>query len=576
MVTVRSLIALLLMELMTSVFLVNLLLSEERDGDAFCGLLRVFDLKKEFGSLYWLIMSLYKTKLCILYEKNGHCSKPNCTFAHGVDDLRLPGESSSFRGRRHNLDGDLRDKLGRHFSPERRPSLERSGRRVQRFNGHENPRSFEKRRDVDFRENRRFDERSDYAGGLKAGSRIEVREKDERKKFLGYNNVLEEQMGCYLWMRYSDFPLFSAHLWLSSTPGRRHNLDGDLRDKLGRHFSPERRPSLERSGRRVQRFNGHENPRSFEKRRDVDFRENRRFDERSDYAGGLKAGSRIEVREKDERKKFLGYNNVLEEQLKDVELDVKMLTDNKLLLEAAVERKAREADSLTSKIHELRTQLDREKEECKRSEARLQKLGTQLSTYLLGNEGNDREADIEIVSDEEKNGRNLRSTSELQNELHNTSSVSRKRHYVEQQYTTKESVQDALRGRGEEDKLENGKSPPSRWNRVPSKSFSEEESRVRNEEDAMNKSSSKEDTWKRRRLSSGTSSSNKVMSSTSMAARVSDEVAEFDEEKTRAAKGSPLISLPPPPPFRDAHFHGDEEEEVDVNEQRKADDVDSV
>lgn len=94
------------------------------------------------------------------------------------------------------------------------------------------------------------------------------------------------------------------------------------------------------------------------------------------------------------------------------------------------------------------------------------------------------------------------------------------------------------------------------------------------------------------------------MSSTSMAARVSDEVAEFDEENTRAAKGSPLISLPPPPPFRDAHFHvsiirnlsvnyywiltcvlksvvlcvqGDEEEaKVDVNEQRKADDVDSV
>ena len=93
-----------------------------------------------------------------------------------------------------------------------------------KFAGHENPRSFEKRRyafsfprfscgnlmvspcfklclyifyydrDVDYRENRRFDERSDYAGGLKAGSRIEVREKDERKKFLGYNNVLEEQV----------------------------------------------------------------------------------------------------------------------------------------------------------------------------------------------------------------------------------------------------------------------------------------------------------------------------------------------------------------------------------------------
>lgn len=71
------------------------------------------------------------------------------------------------------------------------------------------------------------------------------------------------------------------------------------------------------------KFAGHENPRSFEKRRyafsfprfscgklmgspcfklclyifyydrDVDYRENRRFDERSDYAGGLKAGRRL-------------------------------------------------------------------------------------------------------------------------------------------------------------------------------------------------------------------------------------------------------------------------------------------
>ncbi|CDY55653.1 BnaA01g36550D [Brassica napus] len=414
-------------------------------------------------------MSLYKTKLCILYEKNGDCSKPNCTFAHGVAELRLPGESSSFRGKESQL----------------------------------------------------------------------------------------------------DIPIDSC---------RRHNLDGDLRDKLGRHFSPERRPSLDRSGRRVQRFNGHENPRSFEKRRDVDYRENRRFDERSDYAGGLKAGSRIEVRERDERNKFLGYNNVLEEQLKDVELDVKVLTDNKLRLEAAVERKAREADILTSRIQELGTQLDREKEECKRITSSTKKFVKEYNRFLRAQD-DVRSSSSEVgnpTDDEEKNGRNLRSASDLQNELHNTSSVSRKRHYVEQQYTTKESVQDALRGRGEEDKLENGKSP-SRWNRIPSKSFSEEESRVRNEEDAMNKSSSKEDTWKRRRLSSGTSSSNKVMSSTSMAARVSDEVAEFDEENTRAAKGSPLISLPPPPPFRDAHFHGDEEEaKVDVNEQRKADDVDSV
>lgn len=33
--------------------------------------------------------------------------------------------------------------------------------------------------------------------------------------------------------------------------------------------------------------------------------------------------------------------------------------------------------------------------------------------YFFGNEGNDREIDIEIVSDEEKNGRNLRSVFDL-------------------------------------------------------------------------------------------------------------------------------------------------------------------
>ncbi|KAL0733542.1 hypothetical protein Bca4012_009752 [Brassica carinata] len=48
-------------------------------------------------------------------------------------------------------------------------------------------------RDVDYRENRRYDERSDYAGGLQARSSIEFKERDERNKFLGYKNVLEEQ-----------------------------------------------------------------------------------------------------------------------------------------------------------------------------------------------------------------------------------------------------------------------------------------------------------------------------------------------------------------------------------------------
>lgn len=168
-----------------------------------------------------------------------------------------------------------------------------------------------------------------------------------------------------------------------------------------------------------------------------------------------------------------------------------------------------------------------------RSQARLQKLGNQLSTYLLGNEGNGRDADVDIVSDEENNVRNLRIASDSQNELQNTSSLSRKRHYVDQ-YSTKEPVEDGklistlyisvdtkftrphnehstsvsvLIGRGEEEKAKR----PSRWNTVPSKSFSEEESGGRNDEDTISKFSSKEDNWKRTRFSSGTSSTNKVL-----------------------------------------------------------------
>lgn len=373
----------------------------------------------------------------------------------------------------------------------------------------------------------------------------------------------------------------------SSFSGRQNNLDNDLRDKLDRRFSLERRHSSGRSGRGLQRFSGHDDYRPFEKRRDKDYRENQKLDDRGDYAGGSRAGNRIEDQAEEERNKFPGYNNVLEEQLKEVELDIKMLGNDKLRIGASIEEKAQEANIVASRIQELEAQLEREKEDCrrisssikkfvkeynrflraqddvKRSQARLQKLGNQLSSHLTGSEGNDRDAEIDIVSDEENNGHHLRTARDTQSELQNTSSLTRKRHHVDQD-TTKEPVEDAMLRGGGEDKLETSKlKKPSRWTMDYSKSNSEKETTGWISEDTINEASAKEDKRKRRRFSSGTPASDKtkgagsglVMPSTSMAAHAVDEVTEIEEGNREVMKS---VEANAEGVGRDTHSQGEE------------------
>ncbi|CAN0896984.1 Zinc finger CCCH domain-containing protein 40 [Linum grandiflorum] len=202
-----------------------------------------------------------------------------------------------------------------------------------------------------------------------------------------------------------------------SFDGRRNDRGGDLRDKLDKRLSPQRRYSLEEDSRGRRRFHGSSNSRSPERNGDRKRRRKHQFD----VQGDLKVSDGVEDQVR--KQKVTSESRLaLEKQFKEVQADIELLDQERSQLKSLVEQKVEEVDSLNSRIQELESQLSKEKEDCKRSQARLQRLGNQLGSCLSGTEGNEEDSSINIVSD----GENTNHVNIKRNEVQNFSSLSKK------------------------------------------------------------------------------------------------------------------------------------------------------
>ncbi|KAK6134893.1 hypothetical protein DH2020_031377 [Rehmannia glutinosa] len=186
----------------------------------------------------------------------------------------------------------------------------------------------------------------------------------ERKLYKTKLCVLYQRGRCS--RQYCNFAHGSAEL-RGSFNGRQEYREGrDLRERLDRMRSPLNN-SPGRGDPKARHSSRGKIPTSLQRKH---------LDGHSDYSGRMSDGT--EDQTNDKRQTSSDTKLRINEQLREIHSEIKILESDKRQLEMYLEDKVKEADTLTLKIHELEMQLSKEKEEGKRSHAQLQKLGEQL------------------------------------------------------------------------------------------------------------------------------------------------------------------------------------------------------
>ncbi|KAK9664133.1 hypothetical protein RND81_14G021200 [Saponaria officinalis] len=151
-------------------------------------------------------------------------------------------------------------------------------------------------------------------------------------------------------------------------PERRGNRGDDLRNKLDRKRSPEIKYSPRRDLRgshALRRFS----PPTPHKRRKL--RTHLDSDGQNGFQRTFRSPGRTPDRNKDKSLVALDYRNTLAEELKQVQYEIDVLLDEKCQSKIELEERAQEADSLSSKIRDLETQLSEEKDKYRRVNSKI-------------------------------------------------------------------------------------------------------------------------------------------------------------------------------------------------------------